>query len=200
MQKEAEKEIICPTIHHFGVLTGHLEEMIKWYRLVVGMKIIYQSAEGEVGFAFLSFDQAHHRMALIAWPNLQDDHDAGPGLRAKIQHVAFEHSTIDNLLQTWQRLKVCSIEPVMAVDHGMSIAFYYRDPDGNCIELFVDTSEVSTDFMQNARIFGSAIGTYLEPEKLYAAWEAGATLTELHQRAFAGDFPPSQTMDPSMIL
>lgn len=109
-------------------------------------------------------------MALIAWPGLLKP-DEADRIRTKLQHVAFEHGSIGALLATWERLKECSIEPVMAVDHGASIAFYYRDPDGNCIELFIDTSGEESEFMQNSRVFQrSAIGTYVDPAQLMAAW------------------------------
>jgi len=52
--------------------------------------------------------------------------------------VAFEYATIDDLLNSYTRIKELGIEPVLTTDHGVSIAFYYKDPDGNTIELFVD--------------------------------------------------------------
>jgi catechol 2,3-dioxygenase len=203
MSQEAEQgAFVCPTFHHFGVLTARLEEMIEWYAKVLGMKTNFQSTRGEVAFAFLSNDRAHHRMALIAWPGLKGDSDRR--LHAKLQHVAFEYATIDKLLNAWERLKGCGIEPVVATDHGMTIAFYYRDPDGNSVELFVDTFgdwDKSAEYVRNSPEFHqNTMGTYLDPAQLMMAWKAGATFAELHRRAYAGAFPPSHHMDASMVL
>lgn len=203
MSQESEKNtIIRPTFHHFGVLTARLEEMMNWYARVVGMTTIFQSTAGEIGSAFVSNDRAHHRMALIAWPGLKDDSDRRP--HAKLQHVAFEHATIDDLLNTWTRLKALSIEPVLTTDHGMTIAFYYQDPDGNSVELFVDTFgdwDKSNEYMRTSREFHqNPMGTYVDPEQLMEARKAGASFADLHRRAYAGEFPPSRPMDPSLVL
>lgn len=203
MPQEAEQsDVIRPTFHHFGVLTVRLEEMMAWYAKVLGMKTNFQSTTGGIAFAFTSNDRAHHRMALIAWPGLKDDADRWP--HAKLQHVAFEYATIGELLTTWERLKGLGIEPVLATDHGMTIAFYYRDPDGNSVELFVDTFadwDKSAEYVRTSPEFHqNTMGTYLDPAQLMAAWRAGATLPDLHRRAYAGAFPPPHPMDPSMLL
>jgi catechol 2,3-dioxygenase len=201
MSYESEKSvIISPTFHHFGVLTARPEEMMDWYAKVLGMKTNFQSATS--GIAFLSNDRAHHRMALISWPGLTDDPNKRP--HPKLQHVAFECATIDDLLNTWERLKGLSIEPVLAADHGMTTAFYYRDPDGNSVELFVDNFgdwDKSTEYMRTSPEFHqNPMGTYVDPEQLMAARKAGASFADLHRRAYAGEFPPSRPMDPSVLL
>jgi catechol 2,3-dioxygenase len=182
------------------VLTARLEEMMDWYTKVLGMKTNFQSTTS--GIAFLSNDRAHHRMALISWPGLTDDPNKRP--HPKLQHVAFECATIDDLLNTWERLKGLSIEPVLAADHGMTTAFYYRDPDGNSVELSVDNFgdwDKSTEYMRTSPQFHqNPMGTYVDPEQLMAARKAGASFADLHRRAYAGEFPPSRPMDPSVLL
>ena len=201
MSQESEKSaIISPTFHHFGVLTTRLEEMMDWYAKVLGMKTNFQSTTS--GIAFVSNDRAHHRMALISWPDLTDDSDQHP--HAKLQHVAFEYATIDDLLNTWERLKGLLVEPVLTADHGPTIAFYYQDPDGNSVELFVDNFgdwDKSTEYMRTSPEFHqNPMGTYIDPEQLLAARKAGASFADLHRRAYAGEFPPSRPMDPSVLL
>lgn len=201
-----QRSIIHPAFHHFGVVTARLEEMIAWYTQVLGMRTQFRSTTGAgaaaVAFAFVTNDRAHHRLALIAWPGLHDDHDRRP--QAKLQHVAFEYATIDDLLTTWERLKGVGIIPVLATDHGMTIAFYYRDPDGNSVELFVDTFgdwDKSAEYVRTSPDFHhNPMGTYLDPDQLARAWRAGATLADLHRQAYAGAFPPPYPMDPSMVL
>jgi hypothetical protein len=92
----------------------------------------------------------------------------------------------------------------MATDHGMSIAFYYRDPDGNSVELFVDTFgdwDKSSEFIRTSPEFHqNPMGAYIDPAKLTAAWKAGVSFADLHRRAYAGEFPPSHPIDLSVIL
>ena len=141
-------------------------------------------------------------MALISWPDLTDDSDQRP--HAKLQHVAFEYATIDDLLNTWERLKGLLIEPVLTADHGPTIAFYYQDPDGNSVELFVDNFgdwDKSTEYARTSPEFQqNPMGTYIDPEQLMAARKAGASFADLHRRAYAGEFPPPRPMDPSVLL
>jgi catechol 2,3-dioxygenase len=202
MSQVTEKRAgISPTFHHFGVLTSRMEEMIDWYGKVLGMTVNFQSAMS--GAAFASNDRAHHRMALITLPSLtEESSDKQP--HAKLQHVAFEHATIDDLLNTWERLRSLSIEPVLATDHGMSIAFYYRDPDGNSVELFVDTFgdwEKSAEYIRTSPEFHqNPMGAYIDPAKMMEARKAGASFADLHRRAYAGEFPPSHLIDLRVIL
>jgi catechol 2,3-dioxygenase len=202
MSQAFEKSaVISPTFHHFGVLTSRMEEMVDWYGEVLGMTVHFQSTIS--GAAFASNDRAHHRMALITLPGLtENDPDKQP--HAKLQHVAFEHATIDDLLNTWERLKGISIEPVLAADHGMSIAFYYRDPDGNSVELFVDTFgdwDKSAEYIRTSPEFHqNPMGAYIDPAKMMAAHKAGASFANLHRRAYAGEFPPSRPIDLRVIL
>ena len=45
---------------------------------------------------------------------------------------------MDELLDTYQRLKSDGIVPHGCLDHGMTTSFYYVDPDGNSVELQCD--------------------------------------------------------------
>jgi len=96
--------------------------------------------------------------------------------------------------------KSWGIEPFLTTDHGVSIAFYYKDPDGNTIELFVDNfgnwdrfrehMQSSPDF--NRTVASMTIGTFVDAEKLVAA---GMSFAELHRRVYAGEFPASRPMN-----
>ena len=44
------------------------------------------------------------------------------------------------------------------------------------------------------------MGAYVDPEKMIAARAAGMSVDELHQRAYRGEFPPSEPMDPRVLM
>ena len=129
---------IHPTLQHFGLTTDNLEAMAEWYRTVLGMTVNYRTAPAEPGkgppfsAAFLSNDEVHHRMVLFGLPDVGSDPDRRH--HARVQHVAFEYQTLDDLLGTYVRLKRLGITPLMAADEGMQVAAYYADPDGNSVE------------------------------------------------------------------
>ena len=203
-QGSESSSIIHPTLHHFGVETRHLEKMVEWYARVVGMVTICSTSNAlgsEAGVslsaAFVSNDRANHRMAIFSTPELKEDTDKHA--HAKLQHVAFEYATIDELLNTYTRLKGLVIEPVLTADHGPTIAFYYEDPDGNIVELFVDNFgdwDKSREYVRTSPEFHkNSLGTLVDADKLVAARQAGMSLAELHRRAYAGEFPPSRPMN-----
>src|SRR5207244_12990985 len=135
----------------------------------------------------------NHRLALIAVPGLSDDPDKFR--HTGIHHTAFEFPELDDLLDTYARLKGNGIVPHVALDHGMTTSFYYEDPDGNSVELQVDNFgdwEQSSEWMRTSPQFAAdPIGTPVDPEQMVAAWKAGGWFAELHRRAYDGHSPPA---------
>lgn len=182
-----------PTLHHINLKTRRLQKMIDWYATVVGMKLTYQFPGG----AWLTNDAANHRLALLTSPQLSEDPDKL--MHTGIHHSAFEYDTIDNLLDAYAHLKGLGIEPHACLDHGMTTSFYYADPDGNSVELQVDNFgswQESSEWMRTSPQFASnPIGMPVDPDQMVAARQAGASFTELHRRAYAGEFKPSGPLD-----
>ena len=168
MSEVTEGNVITrPTLHHVNLKTTRLQEMIDWYATVVGMAPNFQFPGG----AWLTNDAANHRLALLTSPRMSDDPDKL--VHTGIHHSAFEYTTIDELLETYRRLKGLRIVPHFTVDHGMTTSFYYVDPDGNSVELQVDNFadwEQSSEWMRTSPQFAAdPIGTPVDPEQMIAA-------------------------------
>ena len=184
---------VRPILHHINLKTRRLQEMIAWYSTVVGMKTNYQFPGG----AWLTNDEANHRLALLVSPQLSDDPDKL--IHTGMHHSAFEFPSMGDLLNTYVRLKAEGIEPHASLDHGMTSSFYYEDPDGNSVELQADNFanwQESSEWMRTSPQFdANPIGMPVDPEKMIAAHHAGASFAELHERAYAGEFQPSGPLD-----
>jgi catechol 2,3-dioxygenase len=182
-----------PTLHHVNFKTTRLQEMIDWYATVIGTDVVHRFDGG----AWLTNDEANHRIALLCVPGLVDDPDkiAHTGLH----HTAYEYATMDDLLDSYVRLKDAGVVPHACLDHGMTMSFYYVDPDGHSVELQVDEFgdwAQSKDFMLNAAEFSAdPIGTPVDPDLAVAARDAGANPEEIHERAYAGEFRPDAPLD-----
>ena len=133
MSQEFEGSTLArPILHHVNLKTTRLQEMIDWYATTVGLTTVFQFPGG----AWLTNDTANHRLALLTSSKMSDD--PGKLVHTGIHHTAFEYATIDGLLNAYTRLKELGITPHMCLDHGMTLSFYYVDPDGNSVELQID--------------------------------------------------------------
>ena len=182
-----------PTLHHINLKTSRLQEMIEWYGTVLGMTSNYTFPGG----AWLTNDEANHRLALLTSPQLKEDPDKL--MHNGMHHSAYEYASIDNLLDAYTRLKEQGIVPHACLDHGMTTSFYYADPDNNSVELQVDNFgnwEQSNEWMCTSPQFAAnPIGMPIDPDQMVEARKAGASFEEIHRRAYAGEFKPSAPLD-----
>jgi catechol 2,3-dioxygenase len=192
---------VHPKLQHYGLTTANLDAMIDWYRKVLGMTVNYRSAVPAEGphrspfsaIAFASNDELHHRISFFEVPGLSLDPEKSR--HARVQHVAFEYETLDDLLGTYVRLKNLGILPVWAADQAFQTAFYYQDPDQNILEFNVDNFEDVWTATEQLKTLPSRMLVYVDPEKMIAARRADASPWEVHERAFAGEFAPPKPYD-----
>jgi catechol-2,3-dioxygenase len=181
---------IHPKFHHVNLKTTRLQEMIDFYRTLVGAEVIFQDQVG----AWLSNDGANHRIALLAFPNFIDDPDKEN--RAGMHHSAFEYSSFDELNSSYLRLKQAGITPALCLDHGMTFSYYYADPDGNNVELQVDNFgdwEKSKEWMQTSEEFkANPIGQFVDPDRVADDYSDSVSFEEIHAKAMAGEYAPDQ--------
>ena len=91
---------IHPKLQHCGLTTGNLEGMLDWYRKVLGMTV-NKRVEAPAGspfktVAFASDDEVNHRLSFFETAGLPTD--AEKDHHARVQHIAFEYETLDDLL------------------------------------------------------------------------------------------------------
>ncbi len=185
-----------PTLHHVNLKTSHLDAMIDWYARVIGAEVQFRNA----GAAWMTNDAANHRIAFLAVPGLSDDPDKTR--HNGMHHCAFEFASFDELMDHFARLRQAGIEPAMCLDHGMTISLYYRDPEGNFLELQADVFsdwDASGEYMRVSPEFAeNPIGVFFDPGRVYDAFKAGAELRTLERSIRAGDYLPETT--PSLGL
>ena len=182
--------VIPPKFHHVNLKTTRLQEMIDFYRTLVGAEITFQDQVG----AWLSNDEANHRIALLAFPNFVDDPEKGT--RTGMHHSAFEYASFEDLNASYLRLKQAGITPALCLDHGMTLSYYYADPDGNHVELQVDCFgdwEKSKEWMHFSDDFkANPIGQFVDPDRIATDHVEGMSFDEIHAKAMAGGYAPEQ--------
>lgn len=182
-----------PRLHHVNLKTCRLEEMIAWYGTVVGATVSHTFPGG----AWLTNDDANHRLALLTSPKICDDPEKLQ--HSGMHHFAFEFSSYHDLMKTYLRLAAAGIEPHACLNHGMTTSMYFVDPDGNSVELQVDNFgdwRESSAFVREAPEFKrNPIGMPFDPKRLSEAWRSGVSPRELHARSYAGEFKPATPLD-----
>ena len=180
----ATKDEVRPSLHHVNIKTSRLDEMIKWYGLVVGTQEQFRFETG----AWTTNDGANHRIAFLAVPGLSDDADK---VRHNgMHHCAFEYGSFAELMSTYDRLRQSGVEPVFSLDHGMTMSLYYKDPDGNFVELQSDNFsgwKLSGEYMRESPQFAAnPIGVY----RVYETFKSGTDFETLEKAVYAGAFLP----------
>ena len=181
---------IKPAFHHVTIKTSRLGEMVAWYRNVVGAEVNFQDANN----AWMTNDEANHRVAFLSVPGLADDPDKTR--HNGMHHSAFEYATFDDLMSSYERMRDIGILPAFCLDHGLTMSLYYRDPEGNFVELQSDNFgdwKQSNEFMRTSPDFASnPIGTFFDPEKVCQAHRAGTTFKDLQPAIRGGKFTPAE--------
>ncbi len=159
---------------HFVLRTGQSDKMTEWYRIVLAARIVFRDER----LCFLSYDDEHHRLALIQIPGLPPrDPDA-----AGTDHVAYSYRDLGELLATYRRLKAHGILPQWPINHGVTTSMYYHDPDNNRVELQIDnfaTIEELQGYFQSPAFAANPVGVTYDPEQLCRDYEAGAPIADL---------------------
>ena len=181
---------VHPKFHHFNLKTTRLQEMIDWYGDRRRHRGVFQDATG----AWLSNDAANHRVALLAFPGFADDPDRTHGPACTTAPSSSRASS--ELNSNYLRLREAGITPDICIDHGMTFSYYYKDPDGNHVELQCDNFgdwAASKTWMQTSEEFhANPIGHFVDAEKVSAAAAAGEPFAEIHRRAMADELAPAQ--------
>lgn len=168
IQTAREKGRIAPLkFEHAGLRTTRLQPMVDWYAKVLQAEIAF---ENEM-LAFLWYDEQNHRLVIIARPGTSER----PANSAGLDHLAFTYANLGELVSTYRRLKALGITPQRVTDHGSSTSFYYLDPDGNQIELKVDTfatPEEQHAYLRSPEFQTNPLGQPLDPEALAAKLSA----------------------------
>ena len=163
---------------HVVYRTRRFDEMIAWYQAVFDCKVQYQNPV----LAFLTYDDEHHRVALINMAAVGPP--AGEGDRRGligVDHVAYTYDSVDDLIENYAQLKEKGILPYWCIHHGVTMSMYYADPDGNQMEFQVDcfaSNEDANAFMAGPHFGANPIGVEYDPDDWLARLRAGAPTSE----------------------
>jgi len=123
-------------IGHVHLKVADVDRSLGFYRDVLGFDV-QQRWGGDA--AFLSAGGYHHHIGLNSWESRGGS--PPPAGHTGLFHVAIRYPTRAALADALRRVVDARIPLTGASDHGVSLALYLRDPDGNGVELYWDRPE-----------------------------------------------------------
>ncbi len=119
-------------IGHAHLKVRDLDRAVAFYQRFLNLTVTEHVASR---YAFLTGGEAHHEIAL---QEIGPDAEPPPPTSVGLYHVAFEVPDRASLARAYRALMRAGVV-ASPVDHRIAWALYFRDPDGNGLELYCDT-------------------------------------------------------------
>lgn len=166
---------------HIVLRTNNLKSMADFYKTFLGAKASFENDF----LSFLTYDQEHHRIAIINMPGTGPKQQESCGL----EHVAFTYDGLEDLVLSYRQRKANGILPVWSINHGPTTSIYYQDPDGNQLETQIDnfsSNEEVAQFLVSPEFAQNPIGTDFDAEDLVKRLQAGESHASIKKRIEIG--------------
>ena len=117
---------------HVGLFVSDIDTMTEFYTRVLGFKVTDGGPLRGTELVFLSRDpKDHHQIVLVS--------GRAPDTTTSVNQISFRVQSIDELRAFHDLLSAEGVDQIDPVDHGNAWSIYFRDPDGNRLEVFMDT-------------------------------------------------------------
>jgi catechol 2,3-dioxygenase len=120
-------------IGHVHLKVSNIEKALAFYVDILGFSITQRYGDSAV---FISAGGYHHHIGLNTWESkngIPPPHNA-----TGLYHTAILYPTKKDLAVIVQRLIDAKYSLTGGANHGVSLAIYLNDPDGNGVELYWD--------------------------------------------------------------
>lgn len=118
---------------HFGFFVRDIGAMEAFYTDVLGLTVTDRGDLGATKLVFMSRDPEEHHQIVLA-----SGRPPEPAFNP-INQISFRVADLAALRALNRRLLAAAAADLIAVTHGNAISIYFRDPEGNRLEVFFDT-------------------------------------------------------------
>jgi len=120
---------------HVGLWTFDFDMMVDFYVSLFGFVVSDRGEQNNRQYAFLTASaQAHHQLVIVS--GRQPTQPAAPG---GLNQISFGMPTLNDLRTFHARLADYNVSNIVTLTHGNAWSVYFLDPEGNRLEVFVDT-------------------------------------------------------------
>jgi AraC-like DNA-binding protein/catechol 2,3-dioxygenase-like lactoylglutathione lyase family enzyme len=125
MTQQATPQVIG--VRHVGLSAQDPAALAEFYLDVLGLQVVPTDTSALGATAFLSSHPAEQSLDLALFDN------------PAYQHTAFEVGSLADLRAFHQQVIGRGVLVKMALNHGVSLSFYFDDPEGHLIEVYWPT-------------------------------------------------------------
>ena len=115
-------------VRHVGLSARDPASLAAFYRELLGLQVVPTDTAALGATAFLSSQPAEGSLDLALFAN------------PAFQHTAFEVRSLADLRAFHQRALDRGVPVKMALNHGVSLSFYFDDPEGHLLEVYWPTA------------------------------------------------------------
>ncbi len=116
---------------HVGLFVQDPEKMIDFYSNFLGMQVTDRGADDWIVFLSARPQQEHHELALMK----------APDRKSEVQQISFTVGSLADLRTFWQQINARGYPVDRVVNHGIAFGCYFRDPEGNRVEVYWPTGK-----------------------------------------------------------
>jgi catechol-2,3-dioxygenase len=119
---------------HTGIFCADLDMMVEFYRSKIGFIVSDRgvASTGHRLFFMTQDPEIHHQ--LVLFDGKPTDLPFNP-----INQLSFLLDTLEDLRTYYRQAKEFGFRGLDQVDHGNAWSLYFKDPEGNPIEMYVDS-------------------------------------------------------------
>lgn len=121
------------TLSHVGLYVKDVSAMVDFYTCVLGFAVSDRGVRPAGEIVFLTRDPHDHHQFVLA-SGRPDDLPFNV-----VNQVSFRVDSLATLKELHAVLQEEPVSEITTLTHGNALSIYFRDPEGNRIELFIDT-------------------------------------------------------------
>ncbi len=125
---------IHPMLAHCGIYVRDVDQQVDFYQRVLGFVVADRGTSERLGYelAFLTAATDHHHQVVFI-------SGRAPGGVTTVNQLSFKVADLKELKEMYRRARDAGVNDIRQVNHGNALSFYMTDPEGNGIEVYIDT-------------------------------------------------------------
>ena len=126
--------VCIPQLSHFGIFVRDIDAMTRFYTQVFGLHLTDRGEGRNFRFQlhFLSGSpEQHHQLVLASGRDAQTP--------STVMQMSFKVQAIDDLRRVRANALAFGATEMRGMNHGNALSIYFLDPEGNTIEVYLDT-------------------------------------------------------------